>query len=110
MPLLGYVMRGEVLKAHPGLAEGIAAASRMAKDKLASDPSAWERLKPLMKATSDTEFTELKEGFLAGIPSPGPVDEVAAARMLALMGELGGADLIGDLKDLPNGVFYHPGS
>jgi NitT/TauT family transport system substrate-binding protein len=82
----------------------------MAKDKLASDPASWERLKPMMKVKSDDEFAELKAGFLAGIPSPGPVDEAAAARMLSLMVELGGADLVGDLKVLPHGVFYQPGS
>jgi NitT/TauT family transport system substrate-binding protein len=63
-----------------------------------------------MKVASDEEFAELKAGFLAGIPSSTPIDEAAAARMLALMSELGGSDLIGDLKVLPDGVFYHPGS
>jgi NitT/TauT family transport system substrate-binding protein len=109
-PLLGYVVRGEVLKANPGLAGRIAAASRKAKQKLAAEPLAWERLRPLMKVASDEEFAELKAGFLAGIPSSTPIDEAAAARMLALMSELGGSDLIGDLKVLPDGVFYHPGS
>ena len=30
--------------------------------------------------------------------------------MLALMAELGGEELVGDLKTLPSGVFYVPGS
>ena len=51
-----------------------------------------------------------KAGFLAGIPKRGAVDEKAAARLLALLTELGGADLVGDLKELPDGVFHHPGS
>lgn len=107
-PLLGYVVRGEILKANPGLAKAIAKASRSAKDRLAADPAAWERLKPLMKVKSDEEFAELKAGFLAGTPELAPVDEAAAARMLELMGELGGADLVGEIKALPDGVFYHP--
>lgn len=109
-PLVGYVVRGEVLKAHPGLGAAIAAASRTAKEKLASDPAAWERIRPMMKAGNDAEFEALKAGFLAGTPKEGTVDEKAAARMLALMTELGGADLVGDLKELPDGVFHHPGS
>jgi len=63
-----------------------------------------------MKAANDAEFEALKAGFLAGSPKAGAVDEKAAARMLALMTELGGADLVGDLKELPDGVFHHPGS
>ncbi|WP_408015595.1 ABC transporter substrate-binding protein [Rhizobium alarense] len=109
-PLIGYVVRGEVLKAHPGLGEAMAVASRQAKDRLASDPVAWERIRPMMRAQNDAEFEALKAGFLAGRPQAGAVDEQAAARMLAIMAELGGADLVGDLKELPDGVFHHPGS
>lgn len=109
-PLLGYVVRGELLKARPELGGAIAAASRMAKEKLAADPAAWERIRPMMNAATDADFEALKASFLAGTPSPGPVDEAAASRMLALMAELGGADLVGDLKALPGGVFYVPGS
>lgn len=109
-PLIGYVVRGDVLKAHPGLGEAIAAASRAAKDRLASDPAAWERIRPMMRAETDVEFEALKAGFLAGTPRRGAVDEAAAARMLAIMTEFGGADLVGDLKTLPDGVFHHRGS
>nr|WP_205536238.1 ABC transporter substrate-binding protein [Shinella zoogloeoides] len=109
-PLVGYVVRGTVLKAHPGLGAAIAKASHAAKEKLASDPSAFERIRPMMKVESDAEFEALKAGFLAGTPKSGAVDEKAAARMLALMAELGGADLVGNLRELPDGIFYRPGS
>lgn len=109
-PLLGYVVRGEVLKASPDLAGKIATASRMAKEKLAADPVAWDRIRPMMNAATDKDFEALKAGFIAGTPTPGPVDEAAASRMLALMAELGGEELVGDLKSLPSGVFYVPGS
>lgn len=109
-PLLGYVVRGEMLRDRPELVRGLAAASRAAKDLLASDPAAWEHLRPMMNAADDAEFEALKAGFLAGAPVPGPVDEAAADRMLALMGRIGGAELVGGATTLPKGLFVQPGS
>jgi NitT/TauT family transport system substrate-binding protein len=109
-PLLGYVLRGEMLRETPELVEALAGASREAKDLLAADEAEWDRLRPRMNAKTDAQFDALKAGFRAGIPAPGPVDEEAASRMLKLMAELGGEDLIGQATDLPEGVFVQPGS
>ncbi|MCR9086635.1 MAG: ABC transporter substrate-binding protein [Rhodobacteraceae bacterium] len=109
-PLLGYVLRGEMLRENPELVHGLAAASRAAKEMLASDDAEWDRLRPRMKAKSDAEFEALKAGWRAGIPDPGPVNEEEAAAMLRLMAELGGSDLVGEATDLPEGVFVQPGS
>ncbi|MBL9059686.1 MAG: ABC transporter substrate-binding protein, partial [Mangrovicoccus sp.] len=109
-PLLGYVIHGEMLRDTPDLAAGLAAASREAKALLASSDAAWVALRPQMNADTDAEFEALKAGFRAGIPAPGPVDEAAADRMLRLMAELGGEELVGDMTALPAGVFVQPGS
>ena len=109
-PLLGYVLRGEMLRDNPDLVEGLAAASRATKDLLASSDAAWDRLRPRMNANSDAEFDALKAGFIAGIPADQPVDEEAAARMLALRADLGGEELVGPASTLPDGVFVQPGS
>lgn len=109
-PLLGYVVRGEMLAERPDLVQGLVAASRGAKDLLAGDDAAWDRLRPMMRAETDAQFEALKAGFRAGIPAPGPVDEAAADRMLRLMAELGGAELLGQAEALPEGVFVRPGS
>ncbi|MEP2531160.1 ABC transporter substrate-binding protein [Shimia sp.] len=109
-PLLGYVVKGEMLKDNPDLVNGLATASRMAKDMLASDDAEWDRLRPKMNAKSDAQFTALKAGFRAGIPAPGPVDENAADRMLELMVELGGEKLLGTATSLPEGTFLQNGS
>lgn len=108
-PLLGYVLRGETLRERPELVAGLAAASRGAKAILASDEAAWERLRPIMNAGSDAEFAALRDGFLAGTPAEGPVDEAAADRMLRLMAELGGEELVGTATTLPEGVFVGTG-
>jgi len=109
-PLLGYVLRGELLREQPELAEGLAAASRAAKDLLAEDDAAWDRLRDRMNAENDAQFEALKAGFRAGIPAPGPVDVAAANRMLALMADLGGSALMGDVRELPEGTFVQPGT
>ncbi len=109
-PLLGYVLRGDLLREQPELAAGLAAASRAAKAKLAGNPAAWERLRPMMNAADEAEFEALKAGFLAGVPADAPVDEAAAAAMLTLMAGIGGAELVGAATELPEGVFVQPGS
>lgn len=109
-PLLGYVLTGEMLAQHPELVHGLSAASRSAKEILAAEDAEWDRLRERMNAKTDAEFEALKAGFRAGIPSAGPVDEEAANRMLKLMAELGGEDLLGSATELPEGVFVQPGS
>ena len=109
-PLLGYVLKGEMLRDSPDLVAGLAAASRAAKDLMASDDAEWNRLRPRMNAESDADFTALVAGYRAGIPGDGPVNEEAAGRMLTLMYGLGGAELLGDADTLPEGVFVPTGS
>ena len=105
MPLLGYVVTGEMLREQPAVVAGFAAASRDAKELLADDDAAWEELRPLMNAANEAEFVALREGWREGIPDPGPVDEAAVAELLAVMADLGGAELVGEATTLPEGVF-----
>lgn len=109
-PLLGYVVKGEMLEENPDLVRGLADASRAAKDMLAADDAEWERLRPRMNADTDAQFEALVAGFRAGIPDAGPVDEAAAERMLSLMADLGGPELVGAADDLPEGTFLQPAS
>jgi NitT/TauT family transport system substrate-binding protein len=105
VPLLGYVVRDEMIRDNPQLIAGFAAASRQAKELLLRDDAAWVELRPLMNAESDAEFAALRTSWRAGIPSEGPVDEAAVAKLLEVMGELGGEELVGAATTLPEGVF-----
>lgn len=109
-PLLGYVVKGDLLRDNPDLVNGLAAASRAAKDKLAKDDTAWDRLRDRMKPANDTEFEALIAGFRAGIPGAVDVDEDAADKMLKLMAKVGGSELLGPVTELPEGVFHTGGS
>lgn len=104
-PLLGYVVKGELLRDDPELVRGLTAASHAAKAMLARDDAEWIRLRPRMNAKTDGQFEALKAGFRAGIPAPGPIDEAAADRMLQLMVEVGGEKLLGAATTLPKGTF-----
>ncbi len=110
LPLLGYVVRGEMARDKPELVAGLIAASRAAKEKLSSDESAWDRLRPKMRADKDADFTALKTGFVAGIPKPGGVDPEAAAKLLEVMAKFGGEKLVGKATTLPDGVFVNLGN
>lgn len=107
-PLLGYVLRDDWIAAHPGVARGLARASRSAKQVLARDDTAWQALRPLMQAEDPRLFQALKEGWRAGIPPFGPVDPASAQRMFETMAELGGDELTGGLRRLPEGLFPDP--
>lgn len=104
-PLLGYYMKESFLAANPGLAQALYDASRDAKDLLASDDAAWEAIRPIMNAKTDAQFDLLKSDWLAGTPARGPVDIDGANKMLALMYDLGGADLVGKATTVPDGLF-----
>lgn len=104
-PLLGYVMKESFLAEHPDAAKKLSAASRAAKELLKDDPAAWEAIRPIMNAENDAEFEALRKDYIAGIPAPGPVDEAAADKLLQLMADLGGADLVGEATTLPEGLF-----
>ncbi|MBO6755666.1 MAG: ABC transporter substrate-binding protein [Roseibium sp.] len=107
-PLLGYVVRGEMVRDTPELVRGLIDASRGAKSLLASKPEAFDRLRPIMRVKSDAQFEALKTGFIAGIPDPEPVNEAQAAKMLELMARLGGEKLVGAATTLPEGIFVGP--
>ncbi|MEO0919021.1 MAG: ABC transporter substrate-binding protein, partial [Pseudomonadota bacterium] len=104
-PLLGYFMKESFLAENPGIAQAFFDASRAAKDKLATDDAAWEAIRPLMNAKTEAQFEQLKADWIKGIPARGPVNAGAADKMLSLMAELGGAELVGKATQMPAGLF-----
>ena len=105
VPLLGYYFKQGFLADHEGLAQAFYEASRDAKALLAEDAAAWEALRPQMNAASDAQFEQLRGDWLAGVPQRGPVDAAAADKLLSLMAELGGAELVGQADHVPDGLF-----
>ncbi|PWK49331.1 NitT/TauT family transport system substrate-binding protein [Silicimonas algicola] len=104
-PLLGYYFKESFLEENPGIAQALFDASRDAKELLASSDEAWEAIRPQMNANDDAQFQQLKTDFLSGVPERGPVDIEAAGKMLSLMAELGGEELVGEASSVPDGLF-----
>ena len=103
-PLLTYYMKGEWAEENPELVQGLYRASRQAKEMLAED-AAWEGIRDLVGAANEAEFAALQEGYRQGIPAEGPVDTEAADRMLQVMADLGGEELVGQATSVPEGLF-----
>ena len=106
LPLLGYVLRDGWIAEHPDMARGLAAASRAAKAKMASEDEVWEKLRPIMNAADEAEFEALRDGWRAGIPTDGPVDPASAQKLFSVMAQVGGEELTGGITTLPEGLFW----
>ena len=61
-----------MMREQPQLVAGLAAASRAAKELLATDDAAWDALRPLMNADNEAEYEALRAGWRAGIPGQAP--------------------------------------
>lgn len=109
VPLLAYVFSQAYAEASPAQVAGFARASRAAKNLLRDNDQAWQGLKPMMKAKTDTVFRELRAGYLAGIPGEAGWPELSKMQAwVDFMRDNGGGRLIGPLKTVPVGLFYRP--
>lgn len=108
-PLLGFVFSESWAAENPEAVTGLMQASRAAKELLATDQEAWERLRPLVRPKDDAHFAALIEGYRAGIPTSwGPQEREDAERVFAIMAELGGEELVGPSGRLEPGTFWAP--
>ncbi len=110
--LVGYVFHEGWAEANRAALDGFLAASYEAEQILARSDAEWQAIRPLMNAPSDALFARLKSRFLAGIVPPGTrgIQERDAARILAILNEVGGARAAGGLAALPPGLFWHIGN
>lgn len=104
--LIGYLFEGETVAQHPDAVQGFARASRAAKEILASEPEAWNAVRPLMAAEDDATFEALKRQFLAGIPRRTiEAERVDGEHIFATLVRTGGEQLVGEAKALPPNLY-----
>ena len=105
--LIGYLFEAQTVAEKPEAMAGFVRAVRAAKDMLASNPSAWEIVRPLMAADDDAIFEALKREYLAGIPRRPLAEERSdGERLFSVMSRLGGERLVGTGTGLPPGLYY----
>jgi NitT/TauT family transport system substrate-binding protein len=104
---IGYVFKEAWAEAHPDLAMGFVKASRAAKARLASADDEWERLRPMMNAEDDAVFRTLVARYREGIPvRPIAEEERDTAKVYEFLAEIGGEQLVGSAKTMPEGTFW----
>lgn len=107
VPQLGYVCRGEVVAEKPDVVRAFAAASRAAKEILATDDGEWQRIRPLTRAEDDAVFGVLVRRYREGIVRHwGDAEREQARKLFAVLAELGGEELVGAATTLPEGTFW----
>lgn len=88
-PMIGFVWAPD--RTDDAAANRLMQAITEAGGVLAKDDAAWDRLRPLMRAKTDAEFTALRDAYRAGIPGPwGAAETKSAMQLYALMGQRGG--------------------
>lgn len=102
-PLVGFIWSERAVKDKSVPVEALLAAANEANGILATSDLAWEKLRPLIKPATDTEFAAIKAGFRAGIAQPWSAAETASAEKLTkLLLDLGDTELVG------NGTRFDP--
>jgi NitT/TauT family transport system substrate-binding protein len=104
---VGYVFSETWADANRDAALGFVRASRAAKELLAEDDEAWERLRPMMQAEEDEVFRTLVLRYREGIPSrPIAEEERDTARVYEYLAERGGERLVGSASEMAEGTFW----
>jgi NitT/TauT family transport system substrate-binding protein len=108
--MVGYVFNGKWAARNRSPLERFFTAARRAKEILAQSPDEWQRLAPRIRAGGRGVLDVYRRRYLEGIPRRSIAAEVADARTLyKVLANIGGADLVGQARELDPGTFYAPG-
>ena len=107
MPMLGLVFSRPWAEANrPGLASFLAA-SQAARAILMQSDAEWQQIAPLTGAQNEGELERLRTRYRSGFPGAWDAEkQAAAARLFALLAEVGGTDVVGSQTQLAPGTFW----
>lgn len=107
IPLIGWVFSDSWAKNHQAAMQGFLQASREAKHIMLTSDDEWHRLRPRMKASNESIFVALRDGFRTGIPQCfGKAEKAAARDTFSILARVGGQALVGHADQLSDGTFW----
>lgn len=108
VPMLGYAISQQWIDQHPGALQAFLSAVGKADAIMAGSDEEWQHLRPLTAAENDAVLTALRQRFTSGVvPVWSPTSKNQAAKLYALLGETGGADLTDGNRSIPAGTFWN---
>jgi NitT/TauT family transport system substrate-binding protein len=108
---IGYVFDGSFAAAHRDMLQRFFAATRGAKQLIATSPDAWQIVAKQLPSKSAEALAAYQKYYARGIPDRPIADEEADARWLfKVLAEIGGSELVGSAVSLAPGTYYKSGS
>lgn len=108
--LVGFIWKEETAAKKGDEIKAFVEAARRGNEVLKTSDAAWDRIKGLVKPQSDGEFTALRDYYRAGIPAPWTAAETqSAAKLTALLLELGAKDVMGSGTRFDADLFHSQG-
>ena len=85
--------------------------AREAKRILAASEVEWQRIAPRIGVRDDDALAVYRQRYSEGIVRrPLPEEEDDARALYRVLAEIGGSDLVGPAREMPQGTFYRPAS
>lgn len=107
VPLIGFVFSGKLASEKPQLMASFMKSVAEAQVILQKSDAEWDRLRPLMRAASDSEFRALRDRYREGIAFAwGPEQREEAAKLFAILAKTGGEELTGRNVTFDAGIFW----
>jgi NitT/TauT family transport system substrate-binding protein len=106
-PLVGFVWRERTEATKRAAFAAFSAAVTAGNAILGESDLAWDRLRPVVKPSSDAELAAIRSSYRAGITGPWrPAHTRAAEKLVGLLIELGDEDLIGSRTRFDSDLFH----
>jgi NitT/TauT family transport system substrate-binding protein len=107
--IVGYTFDGAWAERNRTAVDRFLAATRQAKDILATSEAEWQRLAPRIRVTDSETLAIYRQRYSEGIVRRPLAEEEADARALyRVLADIAGTELVGTARDLAPGTFYRP--